>query len=72
MTGAVLTVPGFRLASNYNYASTAIGRILLFDALIMIYGKCYLYLFLILASRESEVPESSKESKRKRVLSIKY
>ena len=30
------------------------------------------YLFLILVSRESEVPESLKESKRKRVLSIKY
>ena len=29
--------PGFRLASNYNYASMAINRrILLFDALIMI------------------------------------
>ena len=39
VTGAVLTVPGFRLASNYNYASTAISKILLFDALIMIYGK---------------------------------
>ena len=30
------------------------------------------YLFLILVSRESEVPESSKESKMKRVFSIKY
>ena len=29
------------------------------------------YLFLNLVSRESEVPESSKESKKKRVLSIK-
>ena len=29
------------------------------------------YLFLILVNRESEVPESSKESEMKRVLSIK-
>ena len=46
-------------------------------------GECYFlmlslwfmeneYLFLTLVSRESEVPESLKESKRKRVLSIKY
>ena len=30
------------------------------------------YLFLILVNRESEVSESSKESKMKRVFSIKY
>ena len=69
MTGAVLTVPGFRLASNYNYASTAISRrILLFDAVIMILGK-WIFIFDFGQSRNRNARKFGRVENEK---SIKY
>ena len=68
MTGAVLTVPGFRLASNYNYVSTAIRKILLFDALIMIHGK----LIFIFDFGQSRIRSARKFERVENEKSIKY
>ena len=68
VTGAVLIVLGFRLASNYIYASTAVRKILLFDALIMIYGK-WIFIFDFGQSRVRSARKFERVEKEK---SIKY
>ena len=68
VTGAVLIVPDFRLASNYIYTSTAVRKIFLFDALIMIYGK-WIFIFDFGQSRVRSARKFERVEKEK---SIKY
>ena len=71
VTGAVLIVLGFRLASNYIYASTAVRKILLFDALIMIYGKwIFIFWFWSFANQKYQKVRKSRKWKECLVLSI--
>ena len=71
VTGAVLTVPGFRLASNYNYAPTAIRKILLLMLSLWFMENEYFFLFWSIANWKCQKVRKSRKWKEYLVLSIK-